>query len=319
MPSIFFSLCSSAIFSISRALLHHVRQFGDDDRVATVAVGFDVGLGAHQDATAAGAIGLDDAGAAIDDAGGREVRTGHVLHQRVDRDLGIVDDGDGRVDHLGQVVRRNVRGHADRDAGRAVDQQVRDTGRQDRRFQFLLVVVRREVDGFLVDVGEQVVRELGHARFGVSHRRGGVAVDRTEVALPVHEHVAQRERLRHAHQRVVDRGIAVRVVLTDYVTDDTRRLVVRLVAVRAEFVHREQHAAMHRFQSIAHVGKRAPHDHAHGVIEVALTHLVFDVDADNFLGELGHQESLQNQSIARRPRRPKKGRAKRRILAGNGA
>jgi hypothetical protein len=52
----------------------------------------------------------------------------------------------------------------------------------------------------------------------------------------------------------------------------------------AEFVHREQHAAMHRLQAVADVGQRAPHDHAHGVIEVALAHLVFDVDADNFLG-----------------------------------
>ena len=41
------------------------------------------------------------------------------------------------VDDLAQVVRRDVGGHADGDAGRAVDQQVRDRRRQDRR---LLVV-----------------------------------------------------------------------------------------------------------------------------------------------------------------------------------
>ena len=59
-----------------------------------------------------------------------------------------------------QVVRRDVGRHADRDAGRAVDQQVRDLGRQDRRLLFLAVVVRLEVDGFLVDVGQQLAGDL---------------------------------------------------------------------------------------------------------------------------------------------------------------
>jgi sulfur carrier protein ThiS len=138
-------------------------------------------------------------------------------------------------------VRRDVGGHAHRDAGRAVHQQVREARRQHRRFLFLLVVVGLEIDGFLVDVGQQLVGEARHARFGVTHRGGIVAVDRTEVALAIDQQVAQRERLRHAHQRVVDRLVAVRVVLADHVADDARGLVVRLVAVRAQFVHREQH------------------------------------------------------------------------------
>ena len=191
-----------------------------------------------------------------------------------------------------EVVRRDVGRHADRDAGRAVDQQVRHPRRHDRGFEFLLVVVGLEVDGFLVDVGHQLVGDARHARLGVSHRRGVVAVDRTEVALAVDQQVAQRERLRHAHQRVVHRGVAVRVVLTDDVTDDTRRLVVRLVAVRAELVHREQHAAVHRLQAVADVRERAPHDHAHRVIEVAAAHLVFEIYRDDFLGEFGHRDSV---------------------------
>ena len=45
-----------------------------------------------------------------------------------------------------------------------------------------------EVDGFLVDVGEQLVRDPGHAHFGVAHRRGRIAVDGAEVALAVDQH-----------------------------------------------------------------------------------------------------------------------------------
>ena len=33
------------------------------------------------------------------------------------REIGILHQGDGRVHNLGQIMRRNVRRHADRDAG----------------------------------------------------------------------------------------------------------------------------------------------------------------------------------------------------------
>jgi hypothetical protein len=48
------------------------------------------------------------------------------------------------------------------------------------------------------------------------------------------------------------------MVFTDHVADDARGLLVRLVAVVAELVHGEQHAAMHRLEAVAHIRKRAP-------------------------------------------------------------
>lgn len=42
-----------------------------------------------------------------------------------------------------------------------------------------------------------------------------------KLPLAVHQHVTQRERLRHTHDGVVYRDVAVRVVFTDYVTNDT--------------------------------------------------------------------------------------------------
>ena len=70
-------------------------------------------------------------------------------------------------------------------------------------------------------------RELAHPALGVTHGRRRIAVDRAEVALTVDEHVAHREVLGHADERVVDRAVAVRVVLTDDVADDARALEVR--------------------------------------------------------------------------------------------
>ena len=77
-------------------------------------------------------IGGADALAAEDDAAGGEVRPRHVLHQRCQRQRRIIQQRDARVDGLGEVVRRDVGRHADRDAGLPVDQQVRDARRQHR-------------------------------------------------------------------------------------------------------------------------------------------------------------------------------------------
>ena len=101
-----------------------VGQLGDHDGGAVALDLLGVGLGAHADAAAPGAVGLFDAGRAEDDAAGGKVGTGDVGHEVVGRSFGVVDErGDG-VDHLAQVVGRDVGGHADGDAAGAVDQRL---------------------------------------------------------------------------------------------------------------------------------------------------------------------------------------------------
>src|SRR5580700_11359693 len=111
-------------------LVDLVGHFGEDERVAVLADLLDVALGAHHDRAAAGLVGGVRAGPADDDAAGREIRRGHVLHQLVDRDRRIVEIGAAGVDDFAEIVRRDVGRHADRDTLRAVDQEVREAGRQ---------------------------------------------------------------------------------------------------------------------------------------------------------------------------------------------
>ena len=134
-------------------------------------------LRAHDDAAAAVGVHLADrvdrlplAGERVallleaeDRAAGREVRAHDELAQVVRGEVRVVDEGDRRVDDLAEVVRRDVRRHADGDARAAVDEQVRELGRQDRRLLLGAVVVVDEVDGLLVDVGEHLG---GDARSG---------------------------------------------------------------------------------------------------------------------------------------------------------
>ena len=119
--------------AVVAALLDRVGQLGDDQRLLALVDLLDVGLGADLDLAAAGLVGVADARAAHDDAGGREVRALDVGQQLVERDRRVVQEGDRRADDLFEVVRRDVGGHADGDAGAAVDQQVREARRQDRR------------------------------------------------------------------------------------------------------------------------------------------------------------------------------------------
>ena len=158
---------------------------------------------------------------------------------------------------------------------RAVDQQIRQPRGQHQRLFLRAVVVGPEVHRLLVDIGQHFMGDLGETDFRVTHGRGAVAVNGAEVPLTIYQHVAQREILRHAHNRVVHRAVAVRVVLTNHVTHDTRRFLVWAIPVVVELMHRKQHPAVHGLETVAGVGQGSAHDHAHRVIKVTAAHLLF--------------------------------------------
>jgi hypothetical protein len=113
---------------------------------------------------------------------------------------------------------------------------------------------------------------------GVTHGRRHIAVDRAEVALAVDQHQAHRERLGHADQGEVDRGVTVRVILTHHVTDHAGRLHIGTFRRLPLFVHREQYPTVHGFQAVARVGQGAADDDAHRIVEIGAAELVLDVD-----------------------------------------
>ena len=258
-----------------------VGQLGDRDDLA-VANLLDLGHTAHADGAAAGGVGVLDALVAHDQACRGEVRALHALHHGVEGFLllgvVVVQDPVDRLRQLVQVVRRDVRGHADRDAVGAVHQQVRHARWQDGRLLGLAVVVGREVHGVFADVAHHLHGQRSHLALRVTHGGRAVIARRTEVALAVHKRVAHGPRLRHAHQGVVDGDVAVRVVVTHGVRDRLRALHVGALGTVAVVVHRVDDAAVHRLHAVAHIRERATHDHAHGVIDVAGLHLLVDVD-----------------------------------------
>ena len=216
-----------------------------------------------------------------------------ALSLRLFRLPALLDEGDHAVDDFPHVVRRDVRGHADGDAGRTVDQQVGIGRRQHRRLFGRLVEVRDEVDGLLVEIPHHLFGESLETRFGVSIGRGRIAVHGTEVPLPVDQEIPHVEVLREADERVVRRLVAVRMVVADDFADDLRALAVRPVRRKPHLTHRVQHTPMRRLQAVADVRQRPPDDHAHGVIHVRALHLVFDVDVEFVQGDVGHRGRMK--------------------------
>ena len=290
-------------------LVDLIRDLGDDQRdLVALLVGLDLRLGAHLNGAAAGGIRLDDAVAAEDEAAGREVRARDQLDQLLQLrptgenlcvlallcvrgwlQVGLFNQPDAAVDHLLQIVRRDIGRHADRDSRRAVDEQVRKRRRQDRRLFGGLVVVGGEVDGLLVEVRHQVVGERLQPRLGVAHRRRRIAVDRAEVPLAVDQGISHVELLRHSHERVVDRRVAVRVEIAHHLADDLGALAVAARRGQPHRLHPVEDAAVRRLEAVARVGQRSSDDYAHGVIHVRALHLVFDVDGVLRGGEISHK------------------------------
>ena len=235
-------------------LVDLVRELANDDLLASRLRLLEVHLRAHHDPAAAGAVHVGDV-PRVDDPAGREVRSLDDTDQILGRRVRVVDQANHRVADLAEVVRRDVGRHAHRDPARAVDEQVREQRRHHDRLAHAGDVreVRAKIDGILLDVVDEAHRHRGHARLGVPVCGRRIAVDRAEVTLAVDERIAHHPRLGQAHERVVDRRVAVRVVLPEHLTDDRRALLIARPGGHARVEHRPEDAALRRFQSVPDV------------------------------------------------------------------
>ena len=157
-------------------------------------------------------------------------------------------------------MRRDRRRHADRDALRAIGQQIGKGRRQHDRLFAGAVVGGAEIDGVFVDTIDQQARDFGQPRLGVTHGGGVIAVDVAKIALPVHQRIALGEVLREAHQRIVDRLVAVRVEIAHHVAHDLGGFLERSPGIKPQQPHAVEDAAVHRLEAVARIGQRAVHD-----------------------------------------------------------
>ena len=105
-------------------LVDLVRKLLDDDDLSVVATLLHLGFGAHHNRTTPGHERAVNTRSTADRASRGKIRAGHMDHQARNRQRRIIDQGDGCIHHLAQIVRRNVGRHAHGDTRRTVDQKV---------------------------------------------------------------------------------------------------------------------------------------------------------------------------------------------------
>jgi len=135
--------------------------------------------------------------------------------------------------------------HAHGDALRAVGEEIGERRRQHHRLLRHPVIARAEIDCVLVDAVEQQPRRFGQPRFGVAIGGRVIAVDIAEIALAVDQRIARGEILRQAHERVVDRLVAMRVEIAHHVADDLGGFLERRARIEAQEPHPIQDAPVH--------------------------------------------------------------------------
>ena len=157
--------------------VHLVGNLADHDRRLAVLAILNRALRTNGERAAARLIRIENALLPHDNATSGEIRAGQRGHELFCRDVGVVEHHAGGVDRLAEIVRRDVRCHANCDAVRAVDQQVREARGKNFRLLEALVVVRLEINRLLVEVAQKLHSGLIEARLGVAHCCCGVTVD----------------------------------------------------------------------------------------------------------------------------------------------
>ena len=226
-------------------------------------------------------------GAVDDHAPRRQIRPVEQLHQPGMLDMRIVDQLQRGVHDLRHVVAGDRCRHAHRDAGRAVGKQIGEQAGEQLRLFLLAIVCRDEIDRAFVQPGHQLDRGLRQPGFGVAIGGGVIPVDIAEIALPLHQRIAQREILREAHHRVIDRGVAMRVILADHIAHHTRGFLERIGRIELQLPHRPQQPAMDRLQPVTQVRQRAGGDGRKGIDEVTLAERGIERGIDNRVERIG--------------------------------
>ena len=208
-------------------------------------------------------------------------KTHQLFYANIINPVIIVNQVYAGVNDFGQVVGRDAGGHTHRDTTGTVDQQVGQGRGQDAGFAQGVVKVLCPVDSILFQIIQNQIADPREPGFGVAHGRGVVAVDGAKIALAIHQRVAHTKVLGQAHHRIIDRCVAVGMVLAQHFANNTGTLFVRSVGMQPQVVHGIENTAMDGFQTISYIGQGTGHDYAHGVIEIGYLHFAGDVNFPN--------------------------------------
>src|SRR5262245_36623165 len=112
-----------------------------------------------------------------------------------------------------EIMGRYVSGHTNGNAELAIQQQVWELGWQDFWLLVRTIEIVAERYGFFVQIIQQSLAGTSHPGFGIAIGGSWIAVHRTKVSLPVHQHVTSRKGLRQPHHGIINGRVTMWVVL----------------------------------------------------------------------------------------------------------
>jgi len=209
-------------------LVDHVGYLRHHDFLAG-AIRFNFSPGSHDDTATTRFKGILDTGIPINEAAGGKIGGQHILHQLRHLDGIVVDVGNQTVYDLGEVMGCHVGRHTHGDAGGTVNQEVGNTGRQHGRFLECFIEVGLHIYRLFLNIDQHFFSQAFEPAFGIPHGSRRITVHRTEVTLAIDHGITHGPFLRHAHHGIIDGRVTVRMVLTQYVTHNTSRFLIRFI------------------------------------------------------------------------------------------
>ena len=245
-----------------------IRHFMHDNGFFILTNFFNSAFCTHHNRTAAGQISLLGSAVAQNQAAGRKIRSRNNINQFFNADFRIIYIGTASINHFTQIMRRNVCCHTNGNTVAAVYQQVRKTRRQNCRFLQRFIIVWHKVNSVFVQIVGQTRRNFSESGFGITHSSSAITIHRAKVTLSVNQCQTHRKRLRHTHHGFINRDVAVRVIFTHNIADDTRRFTIWFGAVITVFIHSVNNTAMHRFHTVTSIRQSTGYNHAHGIVQI---------------------------------------------------
>jgi len=138
-----------------------------------------------------------------------------------------------------------------------------------------------DIAKFGPELDNKIFGNVSQPTLGIPHGCRRIAIYRPKISLPVHQRIAQRERLRHTYEGVVKSGIPMGMKPTHALADHLGAFHLLAIVQQAHVIHVVQETTVHWLQAIADVGQRPADDHRHRIVEIRSPHLLFNVDRLN--------------------------------------
>ena len=167
-------------------------------------------------------------------------------------------------------MRRDIGGHAHGDPAAAIGQKIGKGCGQNHGLGERAVVVFPEIHRIFRQAFQKRLGDNGHPRLCVSARGGIVAVDISKIALTIHQRIAHVEILRQAGHGIIDRRIAMGMIIAHHIAGNLRRFAKSAVGSQLQFAHCIKNAAVNRFQTISCIRQSAVHDRRKRIGEITL-------------------------------------------------